>query len=144
MKVLSIFTVLLVSTLVLVSCGRDEDEELYQVSYQSASTDSIKFEDTVFTASPSTIKLGDTVRFSSSKANSDVTWVIELTQFRDDERIASKRISILADQLNPDNHYWVGGFDDVVSFDTTGSISVSVEVFKSDVPFKGGIITLKP
>lgn len=144
MKVLSIFTVLLVSTLVLVSCGREEDEELYQVSYQSASTDSIKFEDTVFTVSPSSIKLGDTVRFASSKANSDVTWVIELQQFREDDRIASKRISILADQLNPDNHFWVGGYDDLVPFDTIGSIFVSVEVFKSDVPFNSGIITLKP
>ncbi len=139
MKIIKLYSALIVLMMLLLQCQSDEDPDLYQVYYQQT-TDSSKFKvepDTINT----TDSKADTVRFSYQVENSQkIVWDIILEQKATG---AQKRLMFDTKELMPSEHFWVfdsTDSDSEVIFDTKENISVSVN---ADIAFDAGEIKFK-
>lgn len=143
MRLVSIYSILLITTSLLFSCSREDDEELYQVQYQSPGVDSVKLDESTFKLSQTTIELGEDVGFSSEALDQVVSWEVNLSQTVSEDITATKKIVFITKQLQADKHVWSGEYDGLTPFNSTEPISVSVEIYNSEVAFSGGVISLK-
>ena len=126
--------------MVLASCGRDDDADLYQVSYQSPTTETIELDSTDFTVSSNSIVLGEKLGFTFPALDQDVTWVIDLVGTSSG---ATSKLVYVSKELNPTLNSWSGEYDGDVPFLSTESVQINVSIYQSDVTIIGALVQLK-